>query len=160
MHTTTAAPNVLRGATLASLVLLVLAFIGACGATASEDVPRSYACGTPDRPPIAIDAEQCRRSAPGAVWYSGRTDDLDEPDEAIVIGQPLDEDWYDPIAQADLDDVHPGSGHSPRVNTAPRAPASPTRVRPTAPIPPAATAAPTRKPTPTTTPTTPRKRNG
>ena len=117
MHTTTAAGNVLGGALLA----VVACVLAACAGT-TQTVPMAYACGTNETPPIALDRAACDAVPPTGRWYSGRADDLDEPDEGVVIGQPLDEDWWDPIAQADLDDtrVHSGTGHGkPRASTPP-----------------------------------------
>lgn len=131
-------------AVLALALLAAAILVVGCAGT-RQTVPMAFACGTFDTPPIAVPRDQCDQQRPGVRWYSGRADDLDEPDEAVVFGQPLDEDWWDPIAQADLDDVHPGAGHSP------------TRVRPSAPLPTTAAQPTTTRRAAPAAPTTTRK---
>lgn len=107
-------PQITRDATrslIVALLALAVLFLPGCAGT-TQAVPMAYACGTTDVPPIAVGRARCDTGAAGFRWYSGRADDLDEPDEAVVIGQPLDEDWWDAAAQADLDDRH-----APRVST-------------------------------------------
>jgi len=120
MPHTTMRRDAARTLVVAALALLVL--ISACS---GGERPRLSTCGSADTPPIALDRAACDGHPATGRWYSGWADDLDEPDERPVTGEPLDEDWWDPIAQADLDDPGhrvstPRATAPPRVTTAPK----------------------------------------
>lgn len=108
---------------LLAVALLVLA-LGAC------DQPQlAYACGTLDRPPIAVPSDWCDEGS--GVWYSAPPADVSEPDEQPIIGQPLDGDWWD---AADRNESRPSVAVPPsssaRPSSTPARPSSATKSAP------------------------------
>lgn len=115
----------IRSAIVAAITLV---FLIACGQ--QPPPPMATTCGTTAAQPIAADAAHCARNEAGYRWYTARADDVDEADEIPIVDQPLDEDWYDPIAQADLDEVFEHSKPSkPSKAATPTATCKPTATR-------------------------------
>lgn len=84
-----------KGCGAAALLPAAVAGVIALLLVACGQPQLAYACGTLDRPPVAVSNDRCDQGT--AVWYSAPIRDVSEPDEQPVIGQPLDGDWWDAV---------------------------------------------------------------
>jgi hypothetical protein len=83
------------------IVAVALSAVALSGCGSPE--PQVRACATVVEPPVAAAEAECDANRPGVRWYSAPASVIDE-DDAPVVGEQLDGDWYDWKDQMDLDE--------------------------------------------------------
>jgi hypothetical protein len=94
-----------------------LVFTAVVGASACKPVPMVRACATVSTPPIVVEEQQCLDNVTGVQWYSAPESDI-SPDDAPVVGEKLDGDFWDLKDQLDLDEKKSSTTKAPKTKAA------------------------------------------
>ncbi len=68
---------------------------------ACSPAPQVRVCATDTRPPIVVAYDDCDTDRPGLRWYSAPASDV-SADDAPILDEPLDGDFWDVRDQLDL----------------------------------------------------------